>query len=313
MEKIMLKRKDLLGLYDCSAEEISGILDTASEMRAFLENGRRHSDLLQGKSLITLFYENSTRTRVSFELAAKYLGAAEVNIAVATSSVQKGETLIDTGKTLDAMKTDFIVIRHPMAGAPKLLAENVKASVLNGGDGMNEHPTQALLDMLALKQKFGKIKGLKVAILGDIKHSRVAKSNLFGLTKLGAEVYMYAPKTLLPREIERLGAKVAKSREEAIEGADGVMGLRIQLERQHGGLFPSLSEYSKFYGVKDGLLKYTKKDAVILHPGPVNRGVELTPTLIDGETSVIEEQVTCGVAVRMALLKLLSEYRENNL
>lgn len=309
----MLKRKDLLGLYDCSAEEISGILDTASEMRAFLENGRRHSDLLQGKSLITLFYENSTRTRVSFELAAKYLGAAEVNIAVATSSVQKGETLIDTGKTLDAMKTDFIVIRHPMAGAPKLLAENVKASVLNGGDGMNEHPTQALLDMLALKQKFGKIKGLKVAILGDIKHSRVAKSNLFGLTKLGAEVYMYAPKTLLPREIERLGAKVAKSREEAIEGADGVMGLRIQLERQHGGLFPSLSEYSKFYGVKDGLLKYAKKDAVILHPGPVNRGVELTPTLIDGETSVIEEQVTCGVAVRMALLKLLSEYRENNL
>lgn len=309
----MLKRKDLLGLYDCSAEEISGILDTASEMRAFLENGRRHSDLLKGKSLITLFYENSTRTRTSFELAAKYLGAAEVNIAVATSSVQKGETLIDTGKTLDAMKTDFIVIRHPMAGAPKLLAENVKASVLNGGDGMNEHPTQALLDMLALKQKFGKIKGLKVAILGDIKHSRVAKSNLFGLTKLGAEVYMYAPKTLLPREIERLGAKVAKSREEAIEGADGVMGLRIQLERQHGGLFPSLSEYSKFYGVKDGLLKYAKKDAVILHPGPVNRGVELTPTLIDGETSVIEEQVTCGVAVRMALLKLLSEYRENNL
>lgn len=313
MEKTMLKRKDLLGLYDCSAEEISEILDAASEMRAFLENGRRHSDLLQGKSLITLFYENSTRTRVSFELAAKYLGAAEVNIAVATSSVQKGETLIDTGKTLDAMKTDFIVIRHPMAGAPKLIAENVKASVLNGGDGMNEHPTQALLDMLALKQKFGKIKGLKVAILGDIKHSRVAKSNLFGLTKLGAEVYMYAPKTLLPREIERLGAKVAKSREEAIEGADGVMGLRIQLERQHGGLFPSLSEYSKFYGVKDGLLKYAKKDAVILHPGPVNRGVELTPTLIDGETSVIEEQVTCGVAVRMALLKLLSEYRENNL
>lgn len=309
----MLKIKDLLGLYDCSAEEISGILDTASEMRAFLENGRRHSDLLKGKSLITLFYENSTRTRTSFELAAKYLGAAEVNIAVAASSVQKGETLIDTGKTLDAMKTDFIVIRHPMAGAPKLLAENVKASVLNGGDGMNEHPTQALLDMLALKQKFGKIKGLKVAILGDIKHSRVAKSNLFGLTKLGAEVYMYAPKTLLPREIERLGAKVAKSREEAIEGADGVMGLRIQLERQHGGLFPSLSEYSKFYGVKDGLLKYAKKDAVILHPGPVNRGVELTPTLIDGKTSVIEEQVTCGVAVRMALLKLLSEYRENNL
>lgn len=309
----MLKHKDLLGLYNCSAEEICEILDTAAEMRALLESGGKSFGLLKGKSLITLFYENSTRTRTSFELAAKYLGATEVNIAVATSSVQKGETLIDTGKTLDAMKTDFIVIRHPMAGAPKLLAQTVKASVLNGGDGMNEHPTQALLDMLALKEKFGKISGLKIAILGDIKHSRVAKSNLFGLTKLGAQVYMYAPQTLLPKEIERLGAKIAKSREEAIEGADGVMGLRIQLERQRGGLFPSLSEYSKFYGVKDGLLKLAKKDAVILHPGPVNRGVELTPTLIDGKCSVIEEQVTCGVAVRMAILKLLAEYREINL
>lgn len=309
----MLAKKDLLGLYDCSAEEICEILETADKMREFISGKEKKSDLLAGKSLITLFYENSTRTRVSFELAGKYLGANVVNISASSSSVQKGETLIDTGKTLDAMKIDFIAIRHPMAGAPRLLAQNVKASVLNGGDGMNEHPTQALLDMLALKRKFGKIKGLKVAILGDIKHSRVAKSNLFGLTKLGAEVYMYAPETLMPKEIARLGAKVAKSREEAIEGADGVMGLRIQLERQNGGLFPSLSEYSTFYGVKDGLLKYAKKDAVILHPGPVNRGVELTPTLIDGETSVIEEQVSCGVAVRMALLKLLSEYREKNL
>ena len=309
----MLAKKDLLGLYDCSAEEICEILETADKMRDFLNGKEKKSDLLAGKSLITLFYENSTRTRVSFELAGKYLGANVVNISAQSSSVQKGETLIDTGKTLDAMKIDFIAIRHPMAGAPRLLAQNVKASVLNGGDGMNEHPTQALLDMLALKRKFGKIKGLKVAILGDIKHSRVAKSNLFGLTKLGAEVYMYAPETLMPKEIARLGAKVAKSREEAIEGADGVMGLRIQLERQNGGLFPSLSEYSKFYGVKDELLKYAKKDAVILHPGPVNRGVELTPTLIDGEASVIEEQVSCGVAVRMALLKLLSEYREKNL
>ena len=187
--------------------------------------------------------------------------------------MQKGETLIDTGETLDSLKTDFIVIRHPMAGAPKLLASRVKASVLNGGDGMNEHPTQALLDMLALKRKFKKIEGLKIAILGDIKHSRVAKSNLFGLTKLGAQVYMYAPATLLPKEIEKLGAKVCKSREEAIEGADGVMGLRIQLERQNGGLFPSLSEYSKFYGVNDELLKYAKKDAIVLHPGPVNREI----------------------------------------
>lgn len=306
----MLSKKDLLGLYDTPAEEINEILDTADGMRVFLDGKSKKSDLLAGKSLITLFYENSTRTRTSFELAGKYLGANEVNISVATSSVQKGETLIDTGETLNSLKIDFIAIRHPMAGAPKLLAEHVKASVLNGGDGMNEHPTQALLDMLTLRRRFGKIKGLKVAILGDIKHSRVAKSNLFGLKKLGAEVWMYSPETLMPKEIERLGAKVAKSREEAIDGADGVMGLRIQLERQHGGLFPSLSEYSAFYGVNDAVLKYAKKDAVILHPGPVNRGVELTPSLIDGENSVILEQVTCGLAVRMALLKLLSDFRE---
>ena len=309
----MLSKKDLLGLYDCSPAEICEILDEADNMRAFLSGKIKKSDLLAGKSLITLFYENSTRTRTSFELAGKYLGANEVNISVAASSVQKGETLIDTGKTLDAMKIDFIAIRHPMAGAPALLAKNVKASVLNGGDGMNEHPTQALLDMLTLRRKFGKIAGLKVAILGDIKHSRVAKINLFGLKKLGAEVVMYSPQTLMPKAIERFGAKIAKSREEAIDGADAVMGLRIQLERQHGGLFPSLSEYSKFYGVNDGLLKYAKRDAVILHPGPVNRGVELTPSLIDGKSSEITEQVTCGLAVRMALLKLLAEYRENNL
>ncbi len=305
----MLKKKDLLGLYDTSAEEIAEILNEADKMRGFLSGKEKKSDLLAGRTLITLFYENSTRTRTSFELAGKYLGANEVNISAASSSVQKGETLIDTGETLDAMKIDFIAIRHPMAGAPKLLAEHVKASVLNGGDGMNEHPTQALLDMLALKRKFGKIEGLKVAILGDIKHSRVAKSNLFGLTKLGAEVVMYSPRTLMPRAIERLGAKIAKSREEAIDGADAVMGLRIQLERQNGGLFPSLSEYSKFYGVKDELMKYAKKNAVILHPGPVNRGVELTPSLIDGKSSEILEQVTCGVAVRAALLKLMAEYR----
>ena len=305
----MLKKKDLLGLYDTSAEEIAEILNEADKMRGFLSGKEKKSDLLAGRTLITLFYENSTRTRTSFELAGKYLGANEVNISAASSSVQKGETLIDTGETLDAMKIDFIAIRHPMAGAPKLLAEHVKASVLNGGDGMNEHPTQALLDMLALKRKFGKIEGLKVAILGDIKHSRVAKSNLFGLTKLGAEVVMYSPRTLMPRAIERLGAKIAKSREQAIDGADAVMGLRIQLERQNGGLFPSLSEYSKFYGVKDELMKYAKKNAVILHPGPVNRGVELTPSLIDGKSSEILEQVTCGVAVRAALLKLMAEFR----
>lgn len=282
-------------------------------MKKLLDSDCKHSDLLRGKALVTLFYENSTRTRSSFELAAKYLGASEVNISVATSSVQKGETLIDTGETLDAMNIDFVVIRHPMAGAPKLLAEHVRASVLNGGDGMHEHPTQALLDIFTMREKLGKVKGLKVAILGDIKHSRVAMSNLFALTTLGAEVHMYAPETMIPKEIEKLGARVAKSREQALDGADAVMGLRIQLERQHGGLFPSLSEYAKYYGVNDATLKYAKKDAIVLHPGPVNRGVELSPQVIDGEKSFILEQVKNGVAVRMALLKLLGEYREKRL
>lgn len=308
----MLKNKDLLGLQYCTEEEIYGILDTAAEMKKIILSPKKQSDLLAGKALVTLFYENSTRTRSSFELAAKYLGANVVNISVATSSVQKGETLIDTGETLDSMHVDYIAIRHPMAGAPKLLAEHVKASVLNGGDGMHEHPTQALLDMMTMREHYGKIKGLKVAILGDIKHSRVALSNLFGLSKLGAEVYMYAPATMIPKEIEKLGAKICKSREEAVEGADAVMGLRIQLERQHGGLFPSLSEYAKFYGVNDGILKYAKPEAIVLHPGPVNRGVELTPQVIDGEKSLILQQVTNGVAVRMALLKLLKDYREAN-
>jgi aspartate carbamoyltransferase catalytic subunit len=306
----MLKRKDLLGLYDITAEEIAEILDEAREMKKLVLNKYKSYDMLKGRSLITLFYENSTRTRSSFELAGKYLGMNEVNIAAQSSSVQKGETLIDTGKTLEAMKVDFIAIRHPMAGAPFYLAHNIKVSVLNGGDGMNEHPTQALLDMFTMREHFGDLKGLKVAILGDISHSRVAKSNLYGLQKMGAEVWMYAPKTLIPRDIERFGAHIAKSREEAMEGADAVMGLRIQLERQAGGAFPSLSEYSRFYGVKDELMKYAKPNAIILHPGPVNRGVELTPTLIDGESSAILEQVTGGVCVRMAVLKLLNDYRE---
>lgn len=309
----MLKSKDLTGLYRTSAEEIIEILDRAAEMKKLLEQGKKSEKTLAGTALITLFYENSTRTRTSFEFAGKYLGAHEVNISAASSSVQKGETLIDTGRTLDAMKVDYIAIRHPLAGAPELLAKNVRASVINAGDGMNEHPTQALLDMLTMREKFGKIAGLKVAILGDIKHSRVAKSNLFGLKKLGAEVYMYAPRTLMPAEIEKLGAHVCTSMEEAISGAHCVMGLRIQLERQKGGLFPSLSEYSKFYGVKDGMLSLADKDAIIMHPGPVNRGIELTPSLIDGDRSVINGQVTNGLATRMAVLSLLKEYREKNL
>ena len=303
----MLKDKDILGLREMPAEEIDEILDVGMNMKKLLKQNIKKLPHLQGKSVTTLFYENSTRTRCSFELAAKYMGAHVVNISADSSSVKKGETLVDTGKTLDAMKNDIIVIRHPMGGAPALLAKTVKAHVVNAGDGMNEHPSQALLDMLTMRENFGSISGLKVAILGDISHSRVAKSNLFGLKKLGAEVTMYAPRTLIPTGIERMGAKICRSREEAVEGADVVMGLRIQLERQHAGNFPSLGEYSKFYGVSEALMKYAKPNALVMHPGPVNRGVELTSGLIDGETSRIEEQVLSGIAVRMAMLFLLTK------
>lgn len=303
----MLKEKDLLGLYDLSAEEIDEILTVGASMKKLLRQNIKKLPHLQGKSVTTLFYENSTRTRCSFELAAKYMGAHVVNIAAESSSVKKGETLVDTGKTLDAMKNDVIVIRHPMGGAPRLLAQTVKAHVVNAGDGMNEHPSQALLDMLTMRENFPTLEGLNVAILGDIRHSRVAKSNLFGLTKLGAKVRMYAPKTLIPAEIDKMGAKICKSREEAVDGADVVMGLRIQLERQHGGLFPSLGEYASFYGVNEEIMRYAKPGALVMHPGPVNRGVELTSTLIDGDTSRIEEQVLSGIAVRMAILFLLTK------
>lgn len=303
----MLKDKDILGLREMPAEEIDEILDVGMNMKKLLKQNIKKLPHLQGKSVTTLFYENSTRTRCSFELAAKYMGAHVVNISAESSSVKKGETLVDTGKTLDAMKNDIIVIRHPMGGAPALLAKTVKAHVVNAGDGMNEHPSQALLDMLTMRENFGSISGLKVAILGDISHSRVAKSDLFGLKKLGAEVTMYAPRTLIPTGIERMGAKICRSREEAVEGADVVMGLRIQLERQHAGNFPSLGEYSKFYGVSEALMKYAKKGALVMHPGPVNRGVELTSGLIDGETSRIEEQVLSGIAVRMSMLFLLTK------
>ena len=303
----MLKDKDILGLREMPAEEIDEILDVGMNMKKLLKQNIKKLPHLQGKSVTTLFYENSTRTRCSFELAAKYMGAHVVNISADSSSVKKGETLVDTGKTLDAMKNDIIVIRHPMGGAPALLGRTVKAHVVNAGDGMNEHPSQALLDMLTMRENFGSISGLKVAILGDISHSRVAKSNLFGLKKLGAEVTMYAPRTLIPTGIERMGAKICRSREEAVEGADVVMGLRIQLERQHAGNFPSLGEYSKFYGVSEALMKYAKKGALVMHPGPVNRGVELTSGLIDGETSRIEEQVLSGIAVRMSMLFLLTK------
>ncbi len=306
----MLRRKDLLGLIDSTKEEIVEILDLAQEYKNRIRRGEKKMSVLEGKTTTILFYENSTRTRTSFEQAAKYLGSTTVNIVAGNSSVAKGETLIDTGKTLDAQKNDFIVIRHPMGGAPHLLAKTVKAGVLNAGDGMNEHPTQALLDMLTMREVFGSLKGLKVAILGDIKHSRVAKSNLFGLKTMGAEVYMYAPETLIPVGIDKLGAKLCTSLDEAIRGADVVMGLRIQLERQQAGNFPSLGEYAANYGVNEKVFSLANERAIILHPGPVNRGVELTSGIIDHERSHIEDQVLSGVAVRMAALTLLNEWRK---
>jgi aspartate carbamoyltransferase catalytic subunit len=301
-----LKSKDLLGLRELSVEEIQFILDTARTMKLVLTSKNKKTPHLQGKSIVTLFYENSTRTRLSFELASKYMSASSANISASGSSVAKGETLIDTGKTIDMMGADVIILRHPMSGAPHLLAGNVNASVINAGDGMNEHPTQALLDIFTIVEKKGSLKGLKVAIIGDIYHSRVARSNIWGMLKLGAEVSVAGPSTLLPPGIEKMGVKVYSTIQEALLEADVVMGLRIQLERQKKGLFPSIREYSRFFGLDEKRLKLAKKDAIILHPGPVNRGIELSTEVIDGERSMINEQVTNGVAVRMALLYLLT-------
>ncbi len=305
-----LRSKDILGLDHMEPEEIGLILDTAVDMKKIVTSKMKRVNYLQGKTVITLFYENSTRTRVSFELAAKYMGAQAVNVSVSTSSVAKGETLIDTGKTLDVMGTDIIVMRHGLSGAPHLLARNVEASVINAGDGMHEHPTQALLDMFTMLEAFGSLKGLKVAIIGDIYHSRVARSNMIGLTKMGAEVHAFAPSTLMPQGIEALGAKIFPSVEDAVKDCDVVMGLRVQLERQKKALFPSSFEYSRFFGMNPDNLRGARKNALIMHPGPVNRGVEMTSSLIDGDQSVINDQVTNGVAVRMALLYLLTGREE---
>ena len=306
-----LKSKDLLGLKDISTEEIEYILDTAKTMKYIITSNNKKTPHLQGKSIITLFYENSTRTRLSFELASKYMSASAANISASASSVTKGETLLDTGRTIDMMGTDVIIIRHPQSGAPHLLAKHVKASVINAGDGMNEHPTQALLDMFTMREKKGSLKGLKVAILGDIYHSRVARSNIWGLQKMGAEVSLSGPATLLPPGIEMTGAKVFSTVQEALIDADVVMSLRLQLERQKKALFPTVREYSRFFGLDEKRLLLAKKDALIMHPGPMNRGVELSSVVADSERSVIDEQVTNGVAVRMALLYLLTR-RGNN-
>jgi len=305
-DKMKLKSKDVLGINELTPEEISSILDTASEMKKIVQSESKKVHYLRGKTVITLFYENSTRTRVSFELAAKYMSADSVNISASSSSVAKGESLIDTGKTIDAMGTDVVVIRHGMSGAPHLLAKNIKASVINAGDGMHEHPTQALLDMYTIREHLKTLKGLKVAIIGDIYHSRVARSNIIGLVKMGSKPVVFGPSTLIPPDIEKMGAEVAPTIEEALRGADVVMGLRMQLERQKKALFPSQSEYAKYFGMNPDKMALAGKNALWMHPGPVNRGVEMTSSVIDGDNSVINEQVTNGVAVRMALLYMLT-------
>ncbi len=300
-------KQDLLGLKELEAEEILHILDTAEEMKKILKSPVKKTDYLAGKTTVNLFYENSTRTRTSFELAAKYMGASSANITASGSSVQKGESLVDTVRTLDAMAADILVIRHSMSGAPHFIAPMVNASVINAGDGMNEHPTQALLDMLTIREKKGGFKGLKVAIIEDVYHSRVVRSDIYGLTKLGAQVSVGGPATLMPYGMEKLGAQVFNTVHEAIVDADVVMALRIQLERQKSGLFPTINEYNRFFGIDDTRLKFAKPDALVMHPGPVNRGVELNSSVADSAQSVINEQVTNGVAVRMAVMRLLTE------
>ena len=301
-----LSGKDILGMSELDAHEIAQILESAKSMKEVVRSGVKRTGHLLGKTVVTLFYESSTRTRLSFELASKYMGAQVANISAPFSSVAKGESLADTARTIDAMGTDILVVRHPMAGAPHMLARRVQASVVNAGDGMHEHPTQSLLDMFTIQERIGRIEGLVIAIIGDVLHSRVARSDIFGLRKMGAHVRVAAPPTMMPVGIERTGAAICASAREAAEGADVVVALRLQLERQKRGLFPSTREYTLLFGVDQELLARAKPGALVLHPGPVNRGVEISSDIVDGRCSAISEQVTNGVAVRMAAMDLLA-------
>jgi len=303
-------KKDLLGIRDLSKDDILQFLREATQQKPKIADLTKRDDALKGASVTTLFYENSTRTKMSFLLAAEYMGAFGDDLNIATSAVNKGETLIDTGMTLDAMGTNAIVIRHGQTGAAHLLAKNVRASVINGGDGSNEHPTQALLDMFTIQEHKGGFENLNVTIVGDIANSRVARSNIFGLTKLGAKVTLAGPSTLLNSNMRALGVDITTDVRAAVKNADVVMGLRIQLERHKAGNFPSLTEYAKFFGVTNEMLMDAKKDVLVMHPGPVNRGVELSTDVVDGERSVIYQQVANGLAVRMAVLHLLIEANE---
>ena len=301
-----LKRKDLLGIQDLSVEEITLVLETAESFKEVSGRDIKKVPTLRGKTVVNLFFEPSTRTRTSFELAAKRLSADVINFAVSASSVSKGETLLDTARNIEAMQADFIVLRHPMAGAPNILAKLLRASIVNAGDGGHEHPTQALLDLYTLREKKREFKGLRLAIVGDIAHSRVARSNIYALTKMGAEVRVIGPPTMMPLEVERLGVKVFYDLDEGLRGVDVIMMLRLQLERQGIALFPSIREYSRLYCLTPERVKLAAPDALVMHPGPINRGVEIAPEVADSVSSVILDQVTNGVAVRMAVLYLLS-------
>ncbi len=299
------RRKDILGIEELTAAEIQHILQTAKPMKEILMRPLKKLPTLRGKSVVHLFYEASTRTRTSFETAAKVLGADTASIAVAQSSVSKGETLLDTAKTLQAMRLDLVVIRHQASGSAQFLAEHLDAGVINAGDGQHEHPTQALLDMFTMQEELGDLAGKKVVIVGDVLHSRVARSNAWGLSKLGAEVVLVGPPTLLPPEMRALGVRMSYGLDRELPGADVVMALRLQLERQQRGLFPTLREYSRLYGLTKERMQSTGKHTMVMHPGPMNRGVEIMSEVADSAQAVIERQVTNGVAVRMALVYLL--------
>ncbi|MSR77334.1 MAG: aspartate carbamoyltransferase catalytic subunit [Candidatus Omnitrophica bacterium] len=306
MSEFKWARKDLLGLRDLSKQEIELILDTAKSFQEVSDRSVKKVPALRGKTVTNLFFEPSTRTRVSFELAEKRLSADTIHIASSTSSMVKGETLKDSLRNIEALKVNIVVMRHPSSGAPHRMAPHFQASIINAGDGINEHPTQALLDMFTVREKKGKIDGMKVTFIGDILHSRVARSNIWGLTKMGAQVTVCGPKTLLPPSIEKLGVRATTDLREAVKDADVINLLRIQLERQKESYFPSIREYVTAYQINQEVLKLAKPDVVIMHPGPVNRGIEITSEVLDGPFSVILDQVTNGLAVRMAVLYLLA-------
>ncbi|OAT86730.1 aspartate carbamoyltransferase catalytic subunit [Desulfotomaculum copahuensis] len=299
-------KKDLLGLQQMTAPEIARILDTAVPMKEITGRQIKKVPTLRGRTVVNVFYEPSTRTRTSFELAAKYLSADTVSISASASSVVKGESLKDTARTICAMGADVVVLRHPMAGAAEMLARTVPAAVINAGDGAHEHPSQALLDLFTVREKTGRLDGLTVAVIGDILHSRVARSDIWGFTTMGATVRLCGPATMIPPGIEATGAAVCRNMEQALDGADVVIMLRIQLERQQQGLFPGVREYARLFGLDEKRLALARPGALVMHPGPVNRGVEISPAVADGVQSMINEQVTNGVAVRMAILYLLS-------